>query len=312
MTTSATYEERLVQIGVGEHTPHTLSRVFVDRIPTIRELRFVDLSAERLEAVEATCRALVRETGIDVKVTCSTDYQAALQDATMVTFSFGVGYPQLVLEDYARAEKHGISMVEGETIGIGGGLMGLRHLKAAMPMIDAMARICPESWCLISTNPIRHLTDYAARYAKLPRTMGHCHGVVATLEYLEKAIGLPPKTLDCQVAGANHHFWFLKIWNRVTGEDYQPELARILRDRPLDGEMGRALYPIFGLYPGNGPDHVPDAFGFFPRETWARYDIHQCVSQQHADPLADGAKNAPDDGRKPWTARACATCETES
>jgi len=277
---SSSPRDILVQIGVGEHTPHTLARAYEDKFQSIEELRYVDLNPEHLDAVAATCRALNKETGRNVKCVVSTDYKDALEDATMVSFAFAVDYPQSTLRDYARAERHGIPMVEGETMGIGGGLAGIRHLKVAMPIMDRMASVCPDAWCVVSTNPIRHLGDYAARYAKLRKCMGLCHGAEATIQYIENAAGIKHGLLDFLVAGANHFIWYLKIWSRETGEDYYPKLTEILKKQALDGEMSRHMFQTFGIYPGNGPSHVTDSFGLFTEDIWKKYDIHRALSAE--------------------------------
>jgi len=279
--------DRVVQIGIGEHTPHTLARAYINDYPTIEELRFVDISEERLSAVEVTCRTLNEETGRRIKITTSQNATDVLEDATMVVFAFAVSWPQSTMDDYARADRHGIPMVEGETIGIGGGLQGIRHLNVAMPIMDRMKSVCPNAWCVVSTNPIRHLVDYATRYARLEKCIGLCHGATATLRYIEKTGGIPPETIDGIVAGANHFIWYLKLWSRQTGDDFYPELARILEDKTLDGEMSRTMFSHFGLYPGNGPTHIPDAFGFFSKETWQKYDIQRCLSDKNYDPFLD-------------------------
>jgi alpha-galactosidase len=277
----------IVQIGVGEHIPHTLARAYVDKFAGIEEMRFVDISQERLEAVAATCHALNAETGRQIKITTSTDPMTVLEEATMVVFAFAIDWPQTTMDDYARAARHGIPMAEGETIGIGGGLQAMRHLKVAKPVMDRMSRVCPEAWCVVSTNPVRHLVDYATRYARLRKCMGLCHGAEATIRYLEKAGGIPFGTLDFLVAGANHFIWYLKLWSRETGEDYYPKLMEILERQNLDGEMSRRVAQLFGLYPGNGASHVPDAFGFFAEEIWKKYDIKKCLSGKHYDPFLD-------------------------
>jgi alpha-galactosidase len=258
----------MVQIGVGEHTPHTLVSAYLDPHAHVEALGFVDINEERLEAVAATCRALNELTGKQVAVETSTETAEVLPGATVVILAFAVGYPQLVLETYERADKYGIPIGEAETLGIGGGLMGLRHLKVGMPIMDLVKKVCPEAWCVVSTNPIRHLTDYANRYAGIRKSMGLCHGTKATLRYIEKCLEMEWGSLESIVVGANHLIWYLKIWERATGDDWYPKLAEILQERDLDGHMGRYLYSVFGLYPGNGPGHVPDGFGFFQKRLW--------------------------------------------
>jgi alpha-galactosidase len=285
----------------------------VDNFASIEEFRFVDINPERLAAVEATCQALNKETGRRITITTSSDPLAVLPDASMVVFAFAIGWPQTTMDDYARAERHGLPMVEGETIGIGGGLQGMRHLKVVMPIMERMATVCPDAWCVVSTNPIRHLVDYAVRYAKLPKCLGLCHGAEATMRYLEKAAGLPYGLVDFLVAGANHFIWFLKMWSRETGEDFYPRLAEILQQQTLDGEMSRRVFQLFGLYPGNGPTHIPDAFGFFSKETWQQHDITPCLTGKHYDPFLDFTRKditaeqikarmeTETEGNKPWT-----------
>ena len=282
--------DKIVQVGVGEHTPHTLASAYVDPQAHVEALGFVDVSEERLEAVAATCRALNEVTGKRIVVETSTETAEVLPGATMVILAYAVGYPQLVLETYARADKYGIPIGEAETLGIGGGLMGLRHLKVGMPIMDLVKQVCPEAWCVVSTNPIRHMTDYANRYAGIRKSMGLCHGTKATLRYIEKCLEMEYGALESIVVGANHLIWYLKIWERATGEDWYPKLAEILQERDLDGHMGRYLYSIFGLYPGNGPGHVPDGFGFFTKRLWEKYTVHRCVTTKNYDPFLEYTK----------------------
>jgi len=101
----------------------------------------------------------------------------------------------------------------------------LRNAYVFEKMARKIEKLSPKAVILNYTNPMAGLTGVFHKVSKL-RTVGLCHGVVSTLSYLSRMLGVNRKDLSVRYGGVNHFFWILDF--KVKGKDGYPMLREKL------------------------------------------------------------------------------------
>ena len=140
--------------------------------------------------------------------------QEALRDADFVIISIQPGPLELMAEEIALAEEHGLFFPVGDTTGAPGLIRGLRSASIYKEFAEVIASICPNAWVINYTNPMSICTRTLTHVAPELKVFGCCHEVFATQELLARIIGQylniePPSRDEIQVnvLGINHFTW---------------------------------------------------------------------------------------------------------
>src|SRR5712692_9154425 len=195
-----------------------------------------DIDPEKLEVFGALSREVARRAETDVRITTTTDPEAALDGARHVVTTIRVGAEQGRVFDERIALKHGV--LGQETTGPGGFAMALRSIPAILKYAELLERVSPGAWLYNFTNPAGLVTQ-ALREAGFNRTIGICDGANVGHQAVADWLKVDPRRLRAEVFGLNH-----LSWTRRVLLDGQDKLAPLLRDPAfLSGTMMKLFEP---------------------------------------------------------------------
>ena len=222
------------------------------------QVSFMDIDAERLEAVTKMAERYTAEIGSDLTFDQTTSRADSLKDADFVinTASAQSHYHQVDMREvYA---KHGYYYR-------GPGLGSYYNFNLMLDVAHDMERICPDAWLIQSGNPVFDGCTLMARETEI-KVCGLCHGHYG-FHHIAKTLGLDLDRIDFQAPGVNHCIWMTHFL--FDGEDAYTQIDRWiedegeaywkshLADRTHDIQLSRGAvhqYRLYGLFPiGDSP-----------------------------------------------------------
>jgi alpha-galactosidase/6-phospho-beta-glucosidase family protein len=146
----------------------------------------------------------------------------ALQGADFVVLSIQPGTLDVMAQEIAIAEKHGMFFPVGDTTGAPGLVRGLRSTAIYAEFAHRIAMICPQAWVINYTNPMTICTRTLTRVEPGLKVFGCCHEVFGTQRLLaslvEKHLGITPSPsrheIQINVLGINHFTWIDRAFYR--------------------------------------------------------------------------------------------------
>lgn len=289
---------KLVAIGIGSVVfgVELLRDVF--QTPELRgaELWLVDLDPDVLRRCGGTARALNEASDWDVTVRTATDRIEALPGADFVVTSIAKARDSSWEKDHELAMKHGFPSVLSEN----GGPGGLSHtLRSIPPMVEVardVERLAPNAILLNYTNPENRVCLAIERYTSV-RSIGLCHGVAETVEFVAETLAMDKDDVDLRAAGVNHFTWTQSLTERPSGRNLLPDLRAALGDDPPEKwRLCTMLYDRFGVFPTTGDNHVGEYIGWAAEVIGTKgYDFglyarNKTLSIRNLDAWADGSK----------------------
>lgn len=153
------------------------------------EIVLIDTDDTHLPLVKTLAEKMARSQGVDLKVSCTTDRRAGLQDCDAVVTSFRPGGFEARYLDESIPLKHGV--IGQETQGPGGFFMALRSIHAMQGMIADMEKICPRAMLFNYTNPINLVSEAITHHSDI-QTVSLCEGPII----FPRGIGSEPGRRD--------------------------------------------------------------------------------------------------------------------
>ena len=146
----------------------------------------------------------------------------ALRGADFVVLSIQPGTLEVMGEEIAIAEKHGMFFPVGDTTGAPGLVRGLRGATIYQEFAHRIASLCPQAWIINYTNPMTICTRTLTRVEQALKVFGCCHEVFGTQGMLaalvEKYLGVSPaparREIQVNVLGINHFTWIDRAFFR--------------------------------------------------------------------------------------------------
>ena len=178
------------------------------------ELCLMDIDAEKLAVSGVLAGEVARQLGSPVRITTTTDPNAALDSAAHVITTIRVGNDPARILDERIALQHGV--LGQETTGPGGFAMAMRSIPAILKYAELLEKRSPGAWIFNFTNPAGLVTQ-ALRQQGFHRTVGICDSANAAQHTLAAWLNLDPGELRAEVFGLNHLSWARKVWH--AGED---------------------------------------------------------------------------------------------
>jgi alpha-galactosidase len=217
-------------------------------------------------------RRVIEATGSPTSLIGSTNRREVLEGADFVVLTFSRDNARLRGLDCAVADKYGIHMCSGDTVGPGGIFRSLREVPVALDVARDVAELAPDAWLVNLVNPTAVLGIALMRYVSGVRSFALCDGHHEPHHSLRllRDVGivpdetreLPPDAsskLDVAIAGVNHFTWMLRF--SYDGEDMMPQYCSVIARRAAE-ESGDAhskrrynhryeldLMEVFGAYP---------------------------------------------------------------
>jgi alpha-galactosidase len=266
VTQSAARRLRIVHVGAAStvFNPRLIADFARSRILAPATLVLIDPDERALEMMARVGQRIVDVSGADLELVATTDHRKALEGASFVITTIGVGGAAAWQADVEIPEQRGIRQTVGDTVGPGGVLRALRQIPVHLDIARAIAEVAPRAWLVDYSNPMTAIVRAVQRETGVS-CFGLCHGIHATRDFLAGVLEVPAAELDVMAAGLNHLSWITEL--RHGGRDMYPRLREggDVRDR-LE-PVSRTLMDVYGRYPAPADRHVAEFFGsFLPRD----------------------------------------------
>ena len=249
------------------------------------ELALMDINPVTLARTERLLGRVVEGHAFPTRVSATTDRREALAGADLVVCCFQVGGLDAYALDIKIPRRYGVDQTVGDTLGPGGVFRGLRTLTVLEELTADMRALCPDATLLQYANPMAINCWYAS--TQDVTTVGLCHSVHHTTEFLRSLLGVAKDVWAYRAAGINHQAWILEATS--DGRDVLPELGLAL-DQYGRGErdpgdetdelyagnresVRRAIMELTGHFQTESSHHASEYLPYFRRtpELVARY-----------------------------------------
>lgn len=287
--------KKIVIIGAGSGFGARLSLDIMSReCLQDSEICLVDLHEGRLAKVYEYVKNTAEHYNLPTKIKASTDRLTLLKDADYVITSVAVGggayYGHPFNDEVRIPRKYGVDQSVADTISVGAVFRFLRTAPVHLQILRDVERLAPNCLHLNHTNPMSALTMLHNTQTSL-KTIGLCHGIIATNSEFCRPLGVDPSTTQYKVAGINHMAWFLE-WTK-DGEDLYAKLDALLADKENEkvqafekSESTRLeIYRSFGYFPTESNRHDSEYFPYFRRTQEIR-DYYFLDSRKLTEELA--------------------------
>ena len=283
-------------------------------------LALVETDPTRLDKLTRLAQMVIAHNDAPLKLETAGNWKEVLPGADFVVLSFANQTVKYRGIDCILAEKYGIRMCSGDTIGPGGIFRAMREFPQILACARDIEALCPDAWVINYINPSTVHGMGLRRYAPNLKSFALCDslhmphvkrryakraGIIADEADFTPAIDA---AFDMRIAGVNHFTWMLKA--EYQGRDVMPAIAEtIRRDAATESDggdtgakalfnstIGHMLYDVFGYVPvcvahtkeylpyfqglGKLADQVPPLSIW---ETEARYERHAEMWQQIDD-----------------------------
>ena len=257
---------KIVVIGAGSATFGIGTIADLVASAELREfdltVSLVDIDARALERTMAMARRIREHFGSPARIEATLERTEALPGADYVITSVATRRWDLWEKDYYIPLAYGFRQVMGENGGPGAAFHTLRSLDLMVPIARDMERLCPEALLLNFTNPESRVCLGVNTLTRV-RSVGLCHGPLATLGRIAELLGRPAEEIDLTVAGLNHFHWALEVKDKAIGADLRPQLAQAVEKADWDIDtLTPLLFRTFGYLTYPAPSHPGEYLGF--------------------------------------------------
>ncbi len=224
---STKMKTKIVMVGGGSY--NWSPRLLCDLVQTPElensEVVLLDINLTAAKEVKTAIDRICADNKKKFNFIATSDEDKAFKDADFVVITISTGGLDMMQHDIAIPEHYGIYQAVGDTSGPGGWSRLLRNVPVFEKMVRKIERLAPNAVVMNYTNPMSGLTGAISAVSKL-RSVGLCHGVMGTINYLSKIMGVEEKDLSVRYGGVNHFFWILDF--KVKGQDGYPLLRKRL------------------------------------------------------------------------------------
>jgi alpha-galactosidase len=223
---------KIVMVGGGSY--NWSPRLLCDLVQTSElegaEVVLLDLNLTAAKEMKAAIDRICADNHKKFSFTATNNEDKAFKDADFVLITISTGGLDMMRHDLKIPEKYGIYQTVGDSVGPGGWSRLLRNVPVFEKMARKIEKLAPHAVVLNYTNPMAGLTGAICEVSNL-RTVGLCHGVMGTLNYLSRVMGVEEKDLSVRYGGVNHFFWILNFMAK--GKDGYPLLREKLGSSTL-------------------------------------------------------------------------------
>lgn len=228
------------------------------------DIVFYDTTSPQMEILAKYGQQIARQTGVELRISWTTDLAEAVDGADFAISSIGVSGPDRKYHelDITIPAKYGIYQTTGDTTGPGGLFAGFRSIPIFLKICKEMEKRCPEVIFLNHSNPMVMICRAMIKHTGIKKVIGLCHGVQGTVSHLAKILEVPAKELDTIAVGLNHLLWITRL--KHNGIDLYPTLKEKLdATEPQAGHIfAKKLFDIYGYYPVNEDRHIIEFYPF--------------------------------------------------
>jgi 6-phospho-beta-glucosidase len=207
------------------------------------EVVLIDLDEERLALVRAIAEKMIRNRGLDIRVSATTDRRAGLAGCDAVLTSYRPGGFEARHIDESVPLRHGV--IGQETQGPGGFFMALRSIHVMRGIVADMEAVCPDARLFNYTNPVNIVAEAVTHHTHIP-TVSLCEGPIIFPREVARTAGLDPGKVDATMVGLNHGSWTVR--HEYDGRDMLPLIhdawARLSEETPDAERRGMRMLEL--------------------------------------------------------------------
>ncbi|XID93993.1 alpha-glucosidase/alpha-galactosidase [Paenibacillaceae bacterium WGS1546] len=223
------------------------------------EVAFTDINERNLEMVAQLCQRDIRENGLSIEITATTDRREALRGAKYVICTIRVGGLEAFATDVDIPLQYGVDQCVGDTLCAGGIMYGQRGIAAMLDICREIREVAEEDALLLNyANPMAMLTWACNQYGGV-RTVGLCHGVQHGHHQIAEVYGLKKEDVDIVCAGINHQTWYIQA--RHQGRDLTAGLLEAFERHPDFSRTEKVRIDMlrrFGYYSTESNGHLSE------------------------------------------------------
>ena len=198
------------------------------------DIALMDIDERRLKVSHDLLNVIAKKLDANPTITSHTDRKESLKDADFVQSTIQVGgYKPSTVIDFEIPIKFGLQQTIGDTLGIGGIMLGLRTIPVLLDIGKDIIDICPNATWLQYVNPMcSNMIAINKTYPEI-KSLGLCHSVQGTAEMLAKDLGENIEDIEYLCAGINHMAFYQKFVKKTNGqpeEDLYPRLKALAEE----------------------------------------------------------------------------------
>ncbi|CQR54575.1 alpha-glucosidase/alpha-galactosidase [Paenibacillus riograndensis] len=223
------------------------------------EVSFMDINPHNLQMVNELCQRDIRENGLKIVISATTDRKEALKDAKYVFCTIRMGGLEAFATDVDIPLKYGVDQCVGDTLCAGGIMYGQRGIAEMLEICrDIREAAAPDVLLLNYSNPMAMLTWACNKYGGV-RTIGLCHGVQHGHQQIAEVYGLEKSEVDIICAGINHQTWYISAKHK--GRDLTGGLLEAFEKHPEFSRTEKVRIDMlrrFGYYSTESNGHLSE------------------------------------------------------
>ena len=196
-------------------------------------IALMDIDENKLKKTHDYINFVANMLDANPTITSHTNRKESLKGADFVQSTIQVGgYKPSTLTDFEIPLKFGLQQTIGDTLGIGGIMLGLRTIPVLLDIGKEIMEICPNATWLQYVNPMcSNMIAINKTYPEI-KSLGLCHSVQGTAEMLAKDLGENIEDIEYLCAGINHMAFYQKFVKKSNGqiEDLYPRLKTLAEE----------------------------------------------------------------------------------
>ncbi len=206
------------------------------------EIVLIDFDTDRLSVIKTMADKMIRNRGLDMTITTTTDRRAGLVDVDCVLTSYRPGGFEARHLDESIPLKFGV--IGQETQGPGGMFMALRSIHVMQGILADLEQVAPRARVFNYTNPINLVSEAVTHHSDIP-IISFCEGPYYYPNIIADAAGLDGSKFDTVMIGLNHGCWSVR--HVYDGQDAMPLLKAAYERQLHDPTIGRYHFRMLKL-----------------------------------------------------------------
>ena len=207
---------KIAIIGGGSAYAPGLLNAFIQHAAAFdgAELALMDIAAAELDLVQRLGSKMATVAGANLRVTATTDQQAAIAGADFVLTTFRQGGFQARHRDERIPLQYGV--IGQETIGPGGFFFAMRTLPVIKSIVADIEQLAPGAVLVNYTNPTQIVAEAVTHFSAVP-CIAICDQSSDDARKILHALAMPNATVMLESIGLNHATWSTHF--SIDGED---------------------------------------------------------------------------------------------
>jgi len=207
---------KIAIIGGGSAYAPSLINAFIQHADAFgsAELALMDIAETELVLVYQLGRRLAAQAGVDLRLTMTTEQQAAIAGADYVLTTFRQGGFEARHQDETIPLQFGL--IGQETIGPGGFFFAMRTLPAIKSILQDIQQYAPSAVLVNYTNPTQIVAEAVTHFSDVP-CISICDQSRDDQRKILHALNLADAAVELESIGLNHATWSTRF--TIDGED---------------------------------------------------------------------------------------------